>query len=365
MRKLLLMRVGRRGGQVLLILAITLGLDYALTNTLFANLRQTVSKAEAENWSTYIDSPIYDHDLIANKNTERAWGRIVYSWKTDRYGFRTGACAGSDADKGKPAVFVIGDSFVEAMGSTFEKSFPGLIACDAAKQGKAAWNLGVASYSPAIYHLKLKAAADKLGLTPKSIYLFLDLSDIDDDANVYQVRADGTVGKTPVHYKPFVKGTPFDLGQFLLNNFTSIRFAYDLWLTSSFSYKESLGRDRARWTVDPDLMNKWGKRGLAIAAANLEKVVELCKQWDCQLTLIVYPWPDNVVAHDKNSIQVTYWRSWAEQFGVRFVDGFAPFFEDTAEKTLEKYYIAGDVHFTEAGNRLIFDTVKQAVGGNW
>ena len=360
MKKLL-----RLAGQGLLILAITFALDFVLTNTLLSNLRKNMSQAEAENWSTYIESPIYDHDLIANKNTERAWGRIIYRWRTDKYGFRTGECAGTDADKGKPAVFVIGDSFVEGMGTNFEKSFPGLIACDAARQGKAAWNLGVASYSPAVYHLKLKAAAQKLGITPKSIYLFLDLSDIDDDANVYQVRADGTVGKAPQHYQAPVKGVPFDLGAFLLNDFTSIRFAYDLWLTSSFSYKESLGRDRARWTFDPVLMNKWGKRGLAIASDNLDKVVALCREWDCRLTVIVYPWPDNVMAHDKDSIQVTYWRAWAEKNRVRFVDGFAPFFRDPAETALEKYYIAGDVHFTEAGNRLMFETVKNAVGGDW
>ena len=358
-------RLLRRLGQGLLILAITLGLDLALTNTVFSHLRRSVSQAEAENWSTYIDSPVYDHDLLPNKNTERAWGRIVYPWRTDKYGFRTGQCAGSDADKGKPAVFVIGDSFVEAMGSSFEKSFPGLIACDAASQGKAAWNLGVASYSPAIYHLKLKAAAQKLGITPKSIYLFLDLSDIDDDANVYVVHADGSVGKTPQNDHPTVKGVPFDLGEFILNNFTTARLAYDLYVSSSFSYTQSVGRDRARWTIDPELMNKWGKRGLAIASDNLDKVVALCREWNCQLTLIVYPWPDNVVAGDKDSIQVRYWRSWAEQRGARFVDGFAPFFREPADATLRKYYIAGDVHFTEAGNRLIFDTVRQAVAGQW
>jgi hypothetical protein len=360
MKKLL-----RRLGQALLILTIILGLDFVLTNTVFSDLRQSVSKAVGENWSTYIDSPPYDHDLISNKDTERAWGRVVYPWRTDKYGFRTGSCAGGDADLGKPGLFIIGDSFVEAMGSSFEKSFPGLIACDAVRQGKAAWNLGVASYSPAIYHLKLKAAAQKLRIKPKSIYLFLDLSDIDDDANVYQVAPDGTVSKTPQHYRPPVQGNPIDLGTLVLSNFTSARLAYDLYLTSFFNFQESLGRDRARWTFDPALMEKWGKRGLAIASSNLDKVVGLCHQWDCRLTLVVYPWPDNIVAGDRESIQVTYWREWAKERDVRFVDGFAPFFKQSPEATLERYYIPGDVHFTEAGNRLIFDTVKNAIDGNW
>jgi hypothetical protein len=358
-------KVLHRVGQGLAILATTLALDYALTNTVFAGLRQSMSNAEAANWSTYKDSPPYDHDLIADKNTERAWGRIIYPWRTDKYGFRTGECAGTDDDKAKPAIFVIGDSFVEAIGSSYEKSFPGLIACDAARQTKAAWNLGVASYSPSIYHLKLRAAANKLGLKPQSIYLFLDLSDIDDEANVYQVPADGRVSKTPQHYHAPVKGSPFHLDKFLLANFTSIRFVHDLYLTSSFRHRESLGRDRARWAFDPALMDKWGRRGLEIARANLDKAVALCREWECKLTLIVYPWPDNIVAKDENSVQVRYWRDWARHRDVRFVDGFAPFFREPAETALEKYYIAGDIHFTNAGNRLVFETVRQAVSGQW
>jgi dethiobiotin synthetase len=51
--------------------------------------------------------------------------------------------------------------------------------------------------------------------------------------------------------------------------------------------------------------------------------------------------------------------------GVRFVDGFAPFFKEPAKETLRRYYIEGDVHFTAAGNRLIYETVRRAVDGNW
>jgi GDSL-like Lipase/Acylhydrolase family len=355
----------RRLGQGSAIIAITLALDFALTNTLLSGMNAKVSKAESENWDSYLETKPYEHGLVPNKNTERAWGLMVYSWKTDQYGFRTGECAPRQADPARPSVFVIGDSFVEGMGTPFEKSFAGLIACDAAREGKAAWNLGVASYSPIIYHLKIRAAAKQLGTTPKSIYLFLDLSDIDDDANVYRLAADGSVEKKPAHYTPYVKGTPFNLGRFVLNNFSIARLVYDMWVASSFSYRQSLGRERARWAFDPELMEKWGRRGLATAAANLDKVVELCRKWDCRLTLIVYPWPDNVMAGDRNSVQVTFWRDWAKERGVRFVDAFGPFFREAPEATLHEYYFAGDVHFNDAGNRLMFDTVRQAIGADW
>jgi hypothetical protein len=71
------------------------------------------------------------------------------------------------------------------------------------------------------------------------------------------------------------------------------------------------------------------------------------------------------VAHDRDSIQVRHWRDWSAKRGVRFIDGFAPFFEEPAQSTLRKYFIEGDVHFTEAGNRLIYRTVQQSVDNDW
>ena len=104
-------------------------------------------------------------------------------------------------------------------------------------------------------------------------------------------------------------------------------------------------------------MEKWGRRGLEIAGNNLDKIVAICREWDCHMTLVVYPRPENVDAADRNSIQVTHWR--AASRNVRFIDGFAHFFREPAEVALRKYFIAGDVHCTELGHRLLFHEVKR------
>ncbi len=396
-------RVLRIAGQVLIIAAITLALDFTAMNVLFPGLKATLSKPDEGNDRAYLPAP-YDHDLAPNENSTRVWGHVVYPWRTDRFGFRTGECAPVEPEKGRENIFVIGDSFTEALGSTYEQSFAGLMACDAARQGKALWNLGVASYSPAIYHRKIRAAAERLGAKPAEIFVFLDLSDIDDDANVYRVVGDRVVrvgsfqgnvsdSKVPDAKLPDAKAPdskvpdagisnsqapdpqpsgpkapdfqvpppPFDLGNFLLSNFMTGRFVYDLYLTASLSVARSTGKPRARWTIDPALMESWGRRGLEVAGANLDKIVTLCRDWRCRLTLVVYPWPDNVVEGDRHSIQVTHWRDWAAARGVRFIDGFAPFFGEPADTVLGKYYIPGDVHFTELGNRLLYDEVRRAM----
>ena len=109
-------------------------------------------------------------------------------------------------------------------------------------------------------------------------------------------------------------------------------------------------------------MNDYGRRGLELAGKDLEKSVALCREWECRLTLVVYPWPDNVKAGDLNSIQVTHWQKWAAEHGVRLVNGFPSFFQEPADVAGAKYFIPGDAHFSPAGHRLLYEEVKRAVG---
>jgi hypothetical protein len=101
-------------GTVLSVLAITLFLDAMATATVLPGLINTDrDAAEAGNLGVYIGAP-HHHDIIPGIATPRVWGRIIYPWKADKYGLRTGTCAPGDAEKAWPAIFVIGDSFVEA-----------------------------------------------------------------------------------------------------------------------------------------------------------------------------------------------------------------------------------------------------------
>lgn len=349
-----LKRALRALGQACAIIAITLTVDYLLLATVFADWKRNWADAATAYTQAYIPAP-WHHDLAPNQNSERPWGKSLYRFQTDRYGFRTGACAPGESDKSKPAIFAVGDSFTEALGVTYEESFAGLMACDAARQGKAVWNLGVTSFSPVIYHRKIKAAAERLGITPTALYVFLDLSDIMDDAIVYRVGEDGVIDMAPSYHW-------FDTGQFLLGNFATFRLLYDLWLRLPFGATAPYEHQRARWSLDPRLMEEWGRRGLALADRNMDEIVALCREWKCQITLIVYPWPDNIAAGDRNSIQVRHWRQWAAERGVRFVDGFAPFFDEPPDVAVGKYFIRGDAHFTAQGHRLLFEELRRTIG---
>jgi len=234
-------RLLRIVGQACALLAVTLTLDYILLATVFAGWKRNWADAATAYTQAYVHVP-WHHDLAPNQNSMRPWGKILYPFRTDRYGFRTGACAPGEDDKRKPAIFAIGDSFTEGLGVPYEETFAGLMACQAAREGKAVWNLGVMSFSPIIYHRKIRAAAEKLGIKPTEIYVFLDLSDITDDAIIYRVGDDGNIKMAPSFHW-------FDTGQFLLGNFATFRLLYNLWLDMPFGSAAPAGASIPRsWT---------------------------------------------------------------------------------------------------------------------
>ena len=161
-------RVLRTLTQFATVAAIILAADYLVLATVFVEWKREWKDAASAYTQAYVRAP-WHHDLAPNQNSMRPWGKALYQFRTDRYGFRMGTCAPDEADKLKPAIFAVGDSFTEALGVSYEESFVGLTACAAASQGKAVWNLGVTSFSPLIYYRKIKAAQTKLGLTPAEI----------------------------------------------------------------------------------------------------------------------------------------------------------------------------------------------------
>ena len=121
--------------------------------------------------------PIYHHDLRPSVRATAEWGRWRYELITNSLGFRDGAVREVDLKSDGRRVLLMGDSFTEGVGVTWEESFAGRLA-RSADDDTEVLNAGVIGYAPTTYRLKTKILLDQVGLDVDDLVVLIDMSDI-------------------------------------------------------------------------------------------------------------------------------------------------------------------------------------------
>lgn len=133
--------------------------------------------------------PIYHHSLKPNFDGIGSWGTWTYRVCTNPHGFKD-TCGSKNPPTKQFDVAFIGDSFTEGVGLPYEQTFVGMVAAKSPNLKIA--NLGVVSYSPAIYLTKLKALYSE-GYQFKHVIVFIDIGDAYDEANAYDLHDNSVV----------------------------------------------------------------------------------------------------------------------------------------------------------------------------
>ena len=329
-----------------------------------------------------VESDIYDHDLVPNFDGVGWWGPMRYPIRTNSLGFKDAAVRAVPLRGSSKRMLLIGDSVTEGIGYAYPQTFAGLIDAGMKSQGVEVLNAAVASYAPAIYFAKTRYLIEDAGLVFDELVVFLDISDIEDEARYYDLWPDGRVSRV-VHNQPGLgpepplkpsgprssasrapaPSVPVTWRQYLKQNsllFRSYALAREgAWRNEGRTEVVTVPIGNPRrgfWTFSAADFNAYGRVGLDLAVQHMDRLADLVRAHNIRLTIAVYPWPDQVRHDGPDSVEVTRWKSWAEQHGARFVDLFAPFYTNTdRERTVERYFIPGDVHFNAAGHRLIAD----------
>ena len=308
-------------------------------------------------------SDIYHHDLKPNVSSDGAiWGGNQYTVHTNSLGFKSDSIKSIPALADHPRILFIGDSFTEGLGIEHAETFVGRIEAALAKEGVEVFNAGVSSYSLVIYWRKTKYLIEEVGLQFEDLVVYLDISDIEDEAKFYRLTDQGAVERIKREPAGVNRDEDAQSGwsaKRLLRNGTVFTYflinaTHDALYGREDSKKLSSGRARARWTVDDKLYEAYGQEGLARAAENMTRLYELLSKHGIRLTIAVYPWPDQIVSNDIESIQVSYWKKWAQARDVPVLNYFPCFVKgDGGDAVLDEYFIPGDVHWNERGHRLI------------
>jgi len=307
--------------------------------------------------------PIFHHTSKKNYKTFSAgWGNRKFTFCSDNFGFRN-KCDVINKNK----IFdvgIIGDSQTEGLGINFEDTFTNLISKQIPKKKIA--NLAVASYSPSIYYSKIKYLLND-NFKFNEIIVFLDLSDLHDDTVRYKLEGGKVISKDvnfaienysfgekiKIFFKRRLKisNHVFDILKGYLIDKKIIKKPIPHFVEENF---------RSSWTHDYE--KKWYNNNeltdvLNISKLNMNKLYELLKENNIDLSIAVFPWPSTLKYDESDNLQVKTWKRFCKNKCKKFYNFMHPFFEEKNKigyrNTYFKYYIYGDIHLNENGHKLI------------
>ena len=304
-----------------------------------------------------ISHTIFHHTFAPNKVFYDQWGEYKYKICTDNNGFKM-KC-GSNSYKDFDIAF-IGDSFTEGMGK-FDESFVGIITNEFPDLKIA--NLAVSSYTPSIYLTKVRYYLEK-GITFKRLIVYMDISDIQDEV-IYSIEngkvkeighineKDSAVTYTLSTLSRRIKNALYTLKNLLVYQ------KQKKYMGTSFRFE----RDHARsgWTYNSEI-HGYGELGVDGAIKKAIRIMQelhkLTEQYGIKLSVAVYPWPQQILFDDENSKQVQIWKKFCENRCEYFINSFPSIFNLSKQigkqQTVDKLYIKHDVHFSYAGNEVLY-----------
>ena len=322
-----------------------------------------------ENEKKYrIKNSYFHHTLKSNIKTKSFWGNSEYVTCTNSQGFRD-SCDKKKVEDNSFQIIFIGDSFTEGLGIEYDKSFVGLY--DKSSKNSVL-NMAVSSYSPIIYLKKIQYFLNK-GLKIDSVIVFLDISDIDDEANYYEQCQNNS---NVCHQKEIMNlELKKEIMNLELNSLDSIKNENDF-IFPLFNFIQVKLKEIKRIIKPKDyiyrknfIRSEWThnnfeeyKEGLENSIKYMTELSETLNKKDIKLSLAVYPHPATLIHDKKNSRHVKIWKDFCKNKCLNFINLFPIFFDEIKNNNhmeiIKKYYIENDIHFNEAGNKKIFDILK-------
>lgn len=331
----------------------------------------SLTRGEETRRPARIANPVYDHGFAAGFDGHDVWGELRHRLVTNSLGFKDTSARTIPMKSASRRVLLIGDSFAEGIGMSYEDSFAGLLQRAGQQRNEKIefLNAGVASYSPVIYYKKIKYLLE-LGLQFDEVVVFSDPSDVTDEANSYfcidddpKYRAHCTSAEGSMRSAETApKKSDFFIDRFVVTN--RVRIAVKKSIQSFLGNRRaSINTDHARigWTIPGlDVARDYKPigvdGGIARSLQNMRALSDLLAAKNIPLTIVVYPWAQQLAQGDRNSKQVSLWRDFCEGRCKAFINLYPVLFaaSEADKNWYERFYILGDDHFSAEGNQLVF-----------
>jgi hypothetical protein len=314
----------------------------------------------------------FHHGIRPNSEGIDTYGPYSAKYFSNSLGLRDERIREVVSQVGHPRILFIGDSFTEGGPIPWEKTFVGLVSAALKPKAIEVLNAGVASYCPTTERVKLRQLIGEKGLRVDRVVLCLDISDLKDEF-YYEEGPDGKVH--PIPYGPFAEQAE------KLQRIDATCGWLEANIEKNFVIIGALVRNaRLQWRrrasptgvteydAIPDWAYNWPdyrgehsdlvEKGLKKTKAEMTRLAGELRDRNVALTLVVYPWPQQVRAGTKPSRAEKEWESWARGNGAQFISLFPVFVNARpAEEIVSEYYWKNDAHWNEEGHRLVAEAL--------
>ena len=305
-------------------------------------------------------NPYFHHGLSSNFEGEDKWGDHSYSIVTNSLGFKDKEVRTIDPYTDAYRMVFIGDSFTEGIGIPFEKTFVGRISEYYANQDIEVLNAAAVSYSPKLFYFKIKYLVEIEKLKIDELHVFMDVSDVADEI-IYgnfipKNSSDGELLPEVKTYVPNRGRLPLYEYSLLYRTWSKMWLNEDPWTRVIYIQRKTGKKinyygERTAWLFNKTLYEEWGKDGFESCEYYMEKLFKLGEKYNFSVILVVYPWPSEIVNNAEHSLNVRLWNDFSERVGIKFINLYSLFINETnSDFIYKKYFIKDDIHWNESGH---------------
>ena len=360
-----------RAAAILLSLTVALGLDYGVRQIYLKITYRPLVYKHPHRVPHRVPHPVYHHGIEPKRESEEAIGKYAAPFFSNSLGMKDSKVREVPLKGDRPRVLLMGDSFTEGIGTAWDKTFAGILANRLEVEGVELLNGGTVSYCPHLIRLRLEDLFQH-GLRVDRVVLFFDVSDVFNELQ-YADTKDGKVRYD--EFAPFqnqaeairrINQTNSWLEGTVERNFVILgaisRNLRLLWRSQEKKVGISDYDQIPRWAYEwPDYRGpyeKYVEEGLARARRNMDAIAKDCSQKNVALTVVVYPWPQQIRRGTREGNGETFWKKWCEEKGVDFISLYPAFLDrGSAAEVIGRYYWENDCHWNEEGQRLVAETL--------
>lgn len=331
----------------------------------------------------------FHHGLRPNQQAFARWSVNIYPFNTNSLGFRDFEPYKIDLKKNQRRIIFMGDSHTEGVDLPFEFTFTGTLAKKAEGKDTEILSAAAVSYSPRIYYLLTEFLIEKIKLECDEIFIFIDISDIQNEL-VYEKYNHSTyniITRIIYDLKNFfyrnsmilysIKKISTEQGKKKFYDRISVNkkegknisetFSADLYYSFFTHFDDNVLLANPRfhgvgdWLYDENF-RELAMKGIELGQENILRLNDICTKHGIRLTIAVQPWHSQIKKRKISDDYTENWRMFAEKNKIGFINLYPVFInEENPQAVIKKYYIKNDNHWNREGHKRVAEFLEKVI----